>query len=670
MRNGTGTFPFTLFTYPKCLMKHFNELEKLSLVASKTENAVIITDKNGFIDWVNAAFIRISGYELAEVSGKKPGSFLQGPETSKATIDAISAKLQQQVPFTEELINYTKKGDPYWIKMDVSPIYNPQQECIGFIAVESDISERKQYEQQLIEKKISLAYAQEISKIGNWSFNISTYDVKWSDNLYKIFEIDPETNTLYDAYINCVHPDDLPDLQQAINNAVTLGKDYVIEHRIIVPGNEIKFIKGIAKVAKNIHGMPVALFGTAQDITIEKNYELELLKAKEAAEMATVAKSSFLAMMSHEIRTPLNGIMGAADLASKACMNSEQAELINVIKKSGKTLLKLINDILDFSKLEAGHVSLDEENTELLSCVQDVYSLLLLKAKEKNNELSFSIENKLPQFIVADGNRLKQVLINLVGNAVKFTDKGKISIVVTQEKISNDNICIKFTVTDNGIGIPAEKQVNLFKEFYQVESMKSRRFEGTGLGLSISKKLVHLMQGEFTISSEVGKGSCFAFTIIAKRGENLVKGATAPQQVIQKNELSHLKILVAEDNDINIFLAQKLLHNLDIIPDIAKDGLMAVEKASENKYDIILMDIHMPNMDGHEATKTILSSLPKEQQPKAIIAMTADAFKENEEACLKAGMNDFISKPLDTDKFYAMLKKWSDFFSITERMAI
>lgn len=654
----------------KCLMKHFNELEKLSLVASKTENAVIITDKNGFIDWVNAAFTRITGYELNEVSGKKPGSFLQGPETSKITIENISNKIKQQVSFTEELVNYTKSGEAYWVKMDISPIYDAEHECIGFIAVESDISDRKLYEQKLIEKKISLAYAQEISKIGNWSFNITSYDVKWSDNLFKIFEIDPDTTNLYEAYINSVHPEDLPHLQQLINEAVTQGNDYVVEHRIILPGNDIKYIKGIAKVAKNKYGVPVALFGTAQDITVEKNYELELLKAKETAELATVAKSSFLAMMSHEIRTPLNGIMGAADLASKGCMNSEQAELINVIKKSGKTLLKLINDILDFSKLEAGHVSLDEENTELLSCVQDVYSLLLLKANEKNNELSFSIEDRIPQFIVADGNRLKQVLINLVGNAVKFTEKGKISISVTHEKNIDDKICIRFTVTDNGIGIPADKQANLFKEFYQVESMKSRRFEGTGLGLSISKKLVSLMEGDFTVTSEAGKGSSFSFTMLTKAGENLVKGTTAPQQVIQKNELNHLKILVAEDNDINVFLAQKLLNNLDIKPDLARDGLIAVEKASENKYDIILMDIHMPNMDGLEATKTILSSLPKEQQPKAIIAMTADAFRENEEACLKAGMNDFISKPLDTEKFYAMLKKWSDFFSISDRMAI
>jgi PAS domain S-box-containing protein len=651
-------------------MKHFNELEKLSLVASKTENAVIITDKEGLIDWVNAAFTRITGYELHEIAGKKPGAFLQGPETSKATIESIRNKIQQQVSFTEELVNYTKAGEPYWIKMDISPIYDAAQVCIGFIAVESDISERKLYEQQLIEKKISLAYAQEISKIGNWSFNINTYEVKWSDNLFKIFEIDPETTNLYEAYINSVHPDDLSHLQQLINDAVTLGKDYVVEHRILVPGNNIKHIRGIAKVAKNKYGAPVALFGTAQDITIEKVYELELLKAKETAELATVAKSSFLAMMNHEIRTPLNGIMGAADLASKSCMNSEQAELINVIKKSGKTLLKLINDILDFSKLEAGHVSLDEENTELLSCVQDVYSLLQLKAKERNNELSFSIDDSLPQFIVADGNRLKQILINLVGNAVKFTEKGRIDIRVAREKNIHDKICIRFTVKDTGIGIPADKQVNLFKEFYQVESMKSRRFEGTGLGLSISKKLVNLMKGDFTVSSEAGKGSSFSFTILTKAGENLVKGTTAPQQVIQKNELSHVRILVAEDNDINVFLAQKLLNNLDIKPDLAKDGLIAVEKASENKYDIILMDIHMPNMDGLEATKTILTSLPKEQQPKAIIAMTADAFKENEEACLNAGMNDFISKPLDTEKFYALLKKWSDFFSISDRMAI
>ncbi|MDX1936475.1 MAG: ATP-binding protein [Flavihumibacter sp.] len=651
-------------------MKHFNELEKLSLVASKTENAVIITDKDGFIDWVNAAFTRITGYELHEVSGKKPGSFLQGPETSKSTIEIVRNKIKEQVSFTEELVNYTKSGEPYWVKMDVSPIYDAAQVCIGFIAVESDISERKLYEQQLIEKKISLAYAQEISKIGNWSFNITTYEVKWSDNLFKIFEIDPDTTNLYEAYINSVHPEDLPHLQQLINEAVTLGNDYVVEHRILVPGNDIKYIRGIAKVAKNKYGAPVALFGTAQDITVEKTYELELLKAKETAELATVAKSSFLAMMSHEIRTPLNGIMGAADLASKSCMNSEQAELINVIKKSGKTLLKLINDILDFSKLEAGHVSLDEENTELLSCVQDVYSLLQLKAKERSNELSFSIDDSLPQFIVADGNRLKQILINLVGNAVKFTEKGRVDIRVAREKNIADKICIRFTVKDTGIGIPADKQANLFKEFYQVESMKSRRFEGTGLGLSISKKLVSLMEGDFTVTSEAGKGSSFSFTMLTKAGDNLVKGTTAPQQVIQKNELNHLKILVAEDNDINVFLAQKLLNNLDIKPDLARDGLIAVEKASENKYDIILMDIHMPNMDGLEATKTILSSLPKEQQPKAIIAMTADAFRENEEACLKAGMNDFISKPLDTEKFYAMLKKWSDFFSITDRMAI
>jgi PAS domain S-box-containing protein len=648
------------------------EARKLSLVAAKTDNPVMIGSSDGRIEWVNEAFCRVMEYAPEEVVGRNPAHFMVGPETNPRTVVRIRAAMARGQGISTDVVNYSKSGRKYHLHVEIQPVRGTTGEIENFIAIETDITARVETEQQL-------------------------------------------------------------------------------------------------------------------------------RRAKREADDASRAKSEFLASMSHEIRTPMNGVIGMTSLLMETTLTAEQRDFVNTIRSSGEALLTIINDILDFSKIESGRMELEHAPFDLALCLEEALDLFALQASSRKLELGYHLEASVPAWIVGDVTRLRQVVVNLVNNAVKFTPSGSISLEVRRARreptpigfepaLAPDptRIVLEFCVRDTGIGIPADRVDRLFKAFSQVDSSTTRKYGGTGLGLAICQRLCELMGGSIRVESNPGQGSSFIFTIqteagatasesglpmlpgplhtgtvlcvedhpvtaarlrttfekwgvacavvpnpaealsvarlhsptllvvdageldaptpveplaeltcprlilypfgqtapTGRRGEPLMAGTSKPirtqallQSIIglfQAQSLSTgaapeatvrpigeeipLEILLAEDNAVNQKVALRFLERLGYRADAVANGLEAVTTLEHRRYDLVLMDVQMPEMDGYEATRQIRARLPAERQPK-IFALTANAMQGDRELALAAGMDDYISKPVKVHEISAAIHR-------------
>ncbi|WON78090.1 CHASE domain-containing protein [Serratia sp. UGAL515B_01] len=760
------------------------DLERLALVAKKTSNAVIITDAKRHIVWVNEGFERITGYGKDEVLGKSPGQLLQCANTEINTIDTMRNALDAGESFSGEILNLSKSGREYWIELEIQPRYNDKKELIGFMAIESDISERKSTYQRLetalrennallstlnlhaiictadsngritevndkfcyisgytreeligqsyrllesqahsadfwqsmwndisngiswrgevcnkakngllywvdttvapfknsageIERYISiqiditasknqqaslliarnqLVRAADVAELGIWSWNLPDGTLSFDERMNDIYALPAELRNVplpQSYWYDLLHPEDRHEVEQVLNTALEKGDVYRQIFRVII-NNKVRFIQSAGMVERDENDKPVLMMGINRDITQQREDENTLRAARLAAEEANNAKSAFLATMSHELRTPMNAVLGMMTLLRKTGLNNKQGDYAIKIEAAARTLLRLLNDILDFSKIESGKMVLECIPFDIHVMLRDLSVILSSNLRVKNVEVLFDIDPQLPSFVEGDSMRLQQILINLGGNALKFTEQGEVILFIKVIKQDKQHVTLKFGVRDTGIGIAPEHQERIFSGFTQAEASISRRFGGSGLGLVISQRFVSLMGGTLELESQVGHGSLFHFTItLAVPANSPIENEVVESPAVRTTQaLNDLRVLVVDDNPTACDLIKRMGESLNWTVDAATSGNEALQLIKQQReqgiiYGALFIDWQMPGLDGWQTSKSVRELMPEGMVPMIVMITAHDRemlLQRSEED--QALLDGYLVKPI------------------------
>jgi PAS domain S-box-containing protein len=517
--------------------------------------------------------------------------------------------------------------------------------------------ERLKTAKALAESEARLAEAQRIANIGSWEWDAGAETEYWTEQVFHIFGRTDAGNRHMpsQSFLKHIHPDSLHTFSSALGDCIQQKEAFKVDLKALRENGEATTVEMQGKPILDVGGDVVKVVGTIQDITARKKIEQELREAISMAERNASVKQEFLANMSHEIRTPMNAILGFARLLQGTPLDPQQTEYLQAINISGVALLIIINDILDLSKIEAGKMRFESSPFRIGEIMQSLQEMFKGNAAEKGIELNLMTGPEVPPVVVGDSLRLKQVLINLISNAIKFTEKGGVDVEVKMMEEKDGKVQLLFEVADTGIGIPEEKQKTIFESFTQATSDTTRKFGGTGLGLTISKRIVELQDGRIGLESEPGVGSCFYFELcFPLPTEQELQQQPAENIPVQASHRP-MKVLLVEDNKLNQRLAMIVLGNMGHSFVVANNGLEALQLVQSERPDIVLMDVQMPEMDGLEATRHIrrLSDPVLSQVP--IIALTAHALRSEIQKCREAGMDAFIGKPFQEEQLAAKI---------------
>ncbi|MEQ1697366.1 MAG: ATP-binding protein [Hyphomicrobiaceae bacterium] len=659
--------------------------EEVLLKAGALQNAIfnsanfssIATDANGVIQIFNVGAERMLGFMASDVMNKITPADISDPQELIARARTLSVEFETPItPGFEALVFKASRGieDIYeltYIRKDgsrfpavvsVTALRDVNEAIIGYLLIGTDNTARKLVEAE--QKKLD-------QRLRDQQFYTRSLI---ESNIDALMTTDPsgiitDVNKQMEALTGCTRDELIgapfknyftdPERAESAIKLVLGGKkvsDFELTARsrdgkqTVVSYNATTFYDR----DRTLQGV----FAAARDVTERKLVEVELQQAKAAAESASRTKSDFLASMSHEIRTPMNAIMGIADLLAKTNLTAEQDKYVQIFRRSGDNLLNLINDILDLSKVEASQLELERTGFSLTDHLEKVQEMVSARALEKGLTLTFEIASDMPTDLVGDPTRLQQVLLNLLGNAVKFTASGHVSLKVAPGSDSAVPAALLFTVTDSGIGIPAEKLDHIFERFTQADSSTTRRFGGSGLGLTICKRLVELMGGRIWVQSSIGEGSTFSFSVPFEIWAAGAHKSDGPVDEATRHPLPPLRILLAEDSADNCTITLAYLDDTPYVIEIAETGAIACSKFAAGLYDLVLMDRQMPVMDGLTATRKIRAwEIANQRQPTPIIALTASALKGDREKCMAAGCTAFLTKPIKQQVLLQAIEK-------------
>ncbi len=637
----------------------------LEITLNSIGDAVIATNTAGEITRMNPVAEKLTAWPLEAALGRKMQQvfkILDGSTNQPAPnpVDQVLS-LGTNVELSNNTILSARDGKQYQIADSAAPIFDENNVIRGVVLVFRDISEEYQHRQQLRLNEQMLQTSQRLAKIGGWELHLDSQHVFWTDESYKIHGLQREESGLQapvplDRLLSCYTAQDFQTITAALQDCIKIGTPYDLVLPFTDLGGKQLWIRTTAEAVYE-NGKIVKIIGNIMDVTEQQQSARELIAAKEGAEAANMAKSEFLANMSHELRTPINGILGMLQLLRTTNLDQEQEEYVTTGIQSSKRLTNLLSDILDLSKVEAGKLGITNVAFDLRDAFFQIHELFSPSAREGKIEFVYYIDPEVPPLLLGDQARLHQIFNNLIGNAFKFTSSGRVEFSAhCIQAIQDQSYRILFLVTDTGIGIPEDKYDQLFEKFSQLSHGFTRQAQGAGLGLSICKSLIHRMGGALCVESTFGMGTTFHFSLPFEARSPIQAAETQPDSPLQDEDIP-LKILVAEDDRVNQFTLMKQLgkNNCNVLA--VDNGTKALEALQNDTFDLILMDIQMPEMDGVTTTEAIRQGKAGQKNSSIpIVALTAYAMDGDRTRFLEAGMDEYLAKPVSMADLKKMLQ--------------
>ncbi len=634
----------------------------LRTIMDESPSIIILKDEAGRFLFGNRTLAELYGTTPSELIGKDDRAF----NRNQAQVEFYQQDMQETLRLDETRVVMEQSTDARSGEIrHYQSIKKPFMRSDGtknLLILASDVTDLHAARTRAEASEQRLKHVLEATAEGIWDWYVGTNhlvnNVRWCE-LFG-FPTDEVEHSLED-FTGLLLEEDRADIMAAIQTCLQGKGAYSHEHRMRRKDGSIIWVRDRGNVVEwGTDGQPLRMVGSVADITETKHAQLELQRAKDAAEAASKAKSEFLAVMSHEIRTPMNGVLGMVELLKITNLSKNQRHYTDIIATSGTHLLGVIEDILDFSKIEANKIELQQERFDLQILTEEIVEVLREQASSKQLYLQLHIDLQGKTRLQGDAHRLRQVLFNLLGNAIKFTTIGSVSVDICLQQCQQNQVFIQFSVKDTGIGIKENAQQRIFDAFTQEDGSTTRRFGGTGLGLPIAARLVALMDGKLELSSQPGLGSLFYFTLPFTLADNIAPPLPELTQQPEMNADLAGRVLLVEDNPINAEVAHLWLEELGLHVILAENGKEALAALEQQSVDLILMDLHMPGMTGQETSRAIRQreAADDEAHPIPIIALSADVGEETRANCLNAGMNDYLSKPLNVAQLREKLSYW------------